>query len=107
MPCGAAPSLPRAPGPDSARFDRVEESRVPAFEPDEFLPEPAALGQEHEHADEDDQEARARDAGNGQHEPEHDQRERHDPAHQSRQESEHRVAYGPGSDRALAPIRNN
>ena len=49
-------------------------------EPDILLPEPAALGQQHEDADEGDEQARARDPGDREHEADQDQHERDRPS---------------------------
>jgi hypothetical protein len=58
----------------------MKELRVPAREPDVLLSEPATLGQQNEDADEDDEQAGPRDAGDREHQADHDQRERRCPS---------------------------
>jgi hypothetical protein len=58
----------------------MKQLRVAAREPDVLLSEPATLGQQNEDADEGDEQARPRDAGDREHQADHDQRERRRPS---------------------------
>jgi hypothetical protein len=51
------------PGPRAPGFHEMKELRVPAGERDVLLAEPAAFGQQDEDAEEHDEQARARNAG--------------------------------------------
>jgi len=68
-------------------FDGMEELRIPAGERDVLLPEPAALRQEDEDANERDEQTRAGDAGNREHKPDHDQRNGRRPSRDPLRES--------------------
>jgi hypothetical protein len=75
------------PGPRAPGFHEMKELRVPAGERDVLLAEPAAFGQQDEDAEEHDEQARARNAGDRQHEPEDDQRDSRSPSRQPPDES--------------------
>jgi hypothetical protein len=90
-------SAPRVPGPRAPGFDEMKDLRVPARERDVLLAEPAALGQQDEDADEHDEQSRARDARDREHEPDDDQRERR---HPSRQASRETIDRYPGDSNA-------
>jgi hypothetical protein len=68
-------------------LDRAKELRVPTRERDVFLAEPAALGHQNEHADEGDEQARARDPGDREREPERDEDDRCHPSRDSLRET--------------------
>src|SRR5215831_15230720 len=78
-----APSA-RAPG-----LDRAEDARVTLLQRGVLLPQPAALGQQHEDTDQDDEDPGPRDARDGENEPAHDEGERDRPPHHSLYQVEH------------------
>jgi len=81
-PGAASVARPCAPG-----FDEMKELGVPARQRDVPLAEPAAFGQQDEDAEEHDEQARARNAGDREHEPDDDQRDGRSPSRQPPDES--------------------
>src|SRR5262245_37283430 len=89
-PSGSAPRATSVvPSARASRLDRAEHPGIAALQRGVLLPQPAALGQQHEHADQEDENPRPRDPWDGEHEPDHDEGERYRPPHYSLYQVEH------------------
>ena len=88
----AEPRAPAGPGLCAPCLDRARELRVSTRQRHVFLAEPAALGHEHEHADEGDEQTWARDPGDRKREPERDEDDRCHPSRDSLREAIDRLS---------------